>query len=61
VALSSTIQSLLSVFQDEASPAMVNRGRRQPAQAGMIVDVVVPVEEGPAKRFRILDGTETVR
>ena len=55
------IQRMLASCQDRPGLAGMNHRRGQPVQTGMVVGVVVPVEEGPAERLGVLDRTETLR
>lgn len=55
----SAIQGMLPSLDDMVGAAVMDRRRRQPVQARMIVNVVVPAEEVAAERLGILDTAET--
>ena len=46
--------------QDVSGVAVVDHCRRHQAKAGVVVLVVVPLEEGMAETASVLDGTEAV-
>ena len=52
------IQRMLTPLDDMVGAAVVDRRRRQPVQARMIVNVVIPAEAVAAERLGILDTTE---
>ena len=54
-----TIQGMLTPSDDLASATVMDRRRRQPVQARMVVNVVVPAEEVAAERLGILNTAET--
>jgi hypothetical protein len=47
--------------QDVRARAVVDHGRRHQAQTGVVVLVVVPLEEGLAEATSVFDGPEAVR
>ena len=46
--------------QDVGGMAVVDHGRRQQAKTGVVVLVVVPMEEGLAEAASVFDGAEAV-
>ena len=61
VSLKSGIQDGLAMEQQIGGLAQVNHGGGHQAQAGVMVFVVVPAEEGLVKSAGVFDGTEAVR
>ena len=59
VLLVSAIQSLLTSLENRAGLTVMDHRRREPAQARMVVEVVVPIEKVPAEGLGVLDGTES--
>ena len=55
----SAIQSLLTSLENRAGLTVMDHRRREPAQARMVVDMVVPVEKAPTEGLGVLDGTES--
>src|SRR5665213_904304 len=57
----SGIEDDLAMRQDVSGLTMVDHSGRHQAQTGVVVLVVVPLEEGLAEATRVFDGPEAVR
>jgi hypothetical protein len=55
------VEHSLALRDEPGSLTVVNRGRRQQLQAGMVMLVVIPRKELLAEAAGILDGTEAIR
>ena len=57
----SGIEDDLTMRQDVSCPAVMDHGRRHQAKTGVVVLVVVPLEERLAEAASVFDGAEAVR